>query len=119
LPGPASGAAEGASVPAVAGYFDDVADELDRCGLTVDAVEIDARRPLSGRLVVAAWPAGTTPGGRLTVVLRWRQDTGWWGTQRGVPGRSTAGPAAAPREVVRILHELAGAGTPGPRPSGG
>lgn len=100
-------------MPAVAGYFDDVADELDRRGLTVDAVQIDARRPLSGHLVVAAEAARGAPGQRLTAVLRWRQDTGWWGTHKDGASTPTAGPAAHPREVAGILQELAAAGVGG------
>ncbi len=56
----------------VAAYFDDVVAALGDVGVRTSSVEIDARQPLRGRLVV------TEPGATRSRVLDWHRDTGWW-----------------------------------------
>lgn len=77
------------SAISVTRYFDEVVDLLVRSGISVDSVAIDLSpaAPMRGQLMTGRGP-----------VLRWREDLGW------TSGARSAGPAAHPGEVVRLLE---------------
>ncbi|GLZ31757.1 hypothetical protein Lesp02_39450 [Lentzea sp. NBRC 105346] len=72
----------------ITNYFDEVVDQLGRAGISVDSVAIDLSpaEPMRGQLTTGLGP-----------VLRWREDLGW------TSGARSAGPAAHPGEVARLL----------------
>lgn len=95
----------------LAGYLDDVADELERNGVAVDAMEIDARRPLKGRLVIARTVTRRLIGSSASLTLTWQRDFGWSLAMRGRLGEPSTGwrhlygdPGAAPDVVADFLR---------------
>jgi hypothetical protein len=92
----------------IAGYLDDVADELARRRIPVSTLEIDTRPPVTGRLVlgetgvvgpVTADPVGDRP------TLSWRQDLGWSvGRHAALSRGRRAAPTAEPADVADFLQ---------------
>lgn len=100
-----------AEVDAVSAYLDDVADELERQGTVVETIAIDARKPLSGRLMIQQQVDPARPRG-VTTRLNWQQDFGWSLETRGHPGEPEGGwfflyadPAATPATVEDFLRK--------------
>lgn len=58
-------------------YLDSVADELEQYGLVVEAMTIDGRKPLSGRLAVRKKTGEVIPGIGSSISLEWQRDFGW------------------------------------------
>jgi hypothetical protein len=58
-------------------YLDSVADELEQYGLVVEAMTIDGRKPLSGRLAVRKKTGEVIPGIGSAISLEWQRDFGW------------------------------------------
>lgn len=58
-------------------YLDSVADELEQYGLVVDALTVDGRTPLSGRLAVRKESGEVIPGVGSALSLEWQGDFGW------------------------------------------
>ena len=96
------------TVEQAAAYLDAVVLALSAAGIRTSSVEIDSRRPLTGRLVV------TCAGHPETLVLDWRRDTGWWLARQSRVGVRPTGwrvlsgdPAAAPADVAgQFEHDL-------------
>lgn len=84
-------------------YLDSVADELERYELVVDALTVDGRKPLSGRLAVRERSGAAIPGVGSALSLEWQCDFGW--------STRTHGPGA-PRDGWFHLYADAAA-TPG------
>ena len=95
-------------VPDVAAYLDDVVAALGAAGIRTSSIEIDARRPLTGRLVV------TRSGHQEVLVLDWHRDKGWRIARRTRVGARPRGwrllsgdPAARPADLVgQIQYDL-------------
>lgn len=95
-------------LPDAAAYLDDVAAALGAAGIRTSSIEIDARRPLTGRLVV------TRIGHPEVLVLDWHRDKGWRIARRARAGARPKGwrllsgdPAARPTDVVgQFQHAL-------------
>lgn len=95
------------AVQEVAAYLDDVVIALADAGVRTSSIEIDARQPLVGRLVV-------TGGNPRTPVLEWRRDNGWWLGWRSRIGARPNGwrmlsgdPRADPADVAgQFCHDL-------------
>lgn len=106
-----------ATVGETADYLDHVADELDRRGVPVGSVEIDARAPVTGRLVLTGpspayllSPRLDMPAAPRVVSLHWHQDRGWT-MARGMPdgirhpiARTDIEPAELASRVLPVLH---------------
>lgn len=94
-------------------YLDSVADELEQYGLTVDALTIDGRKPLSGRLAVRKESGAAIPGVGSVISLEWQRDFGW-STRTHGPGAPRDGwfhlyadDAATPAVVTEfVLNEV-------------
>jgi hypothetical protein len=94
-------------------YLDGVADELEEYGLVVDAMTIDGRKPLSGRLAVRKKTGEAIPGIGGAISLEWQRDFGWstrtYGTDAPRDGwfHLYADDAASPAVVAEfVLHEV-------------
>jgi hypothetical protein len=66
-------------------YLDLVADNLEQHGLVVDALALDCRNPISGRLSIRTESGAPIPGIGSTISLEWQQGFGWSTTTHG-PG---------------------------------
>jgi hypothetical protein len=64
-------------------YLDSVADGLEQHGLVVRAMNIDARKPLSARLLVRKESGETIPGIGSAISLEWQLAFGWSATTHG------------------------------------
>ncbi|HEX5401819.1 MAG TPA: hypothetical protein VFX16_05915 [Pseudonocardiaceae bacterium] len=64
-------------------YLDQAADELEQHGLVVGAMTIDARKPLSARLLVRKESGEVIPGTGSAISLEWQQGFGWSTTTHG------------------------------------
>lgn len=58
-------------------YLDVVADGLEQHGLVVDALAVDGRKPISGRLSVRMESGAPIPGIGSAISLEWQQGFGW------------------------------------------
>lgn len=96
------------SVRDAATYLDEVVAALDEVGVRASSIEIDARHPLTARLVVAGLDDPET------LVLDWRRDGGWWVARRRRPNARPTGwrqltgdPRAAATDVAAVFqHDL-------------
>jgi hypothetical protein len=64
-------------------YLDQVADHLEQHGFVVDALTIDARKPVSARLAVKKESGEVIPGVGTAISLEWQRDFGWSTTTHG------------------------------------
>jgi hypothetical protein len=58
-------------------YLDLAADGLERVGLVVDAIALDGRKPITGRLSVRRKSGEPIPGIGSAISLEWQQGFGW------------------------------------------
>lgn len=99
-----------AEVAATSTYLDTVADELERDGVAVESIAIDARKPLSARLSIHPGPARLAVG---STFLNWQRGFGWSLETHGAPGEPPGGwfhlyadPDATPDVIVGFLREV-------------
>jgi hypothetical protein len=79
----ARGGATPAEIDSCVTYLDEVADQLERHGLVVDALTIDARKPVSARLAVKKESGDPIPGIGTAISLEWQRNFGWSTTTHG------------------------------------
>jgi hypothetical protein len=95
----------------IAGYLDDVADELARRSIPVFTMEIDTRAPVTGRLVLDPGSVLRPLLANRPLALTWRQDTGWSVAEPAVDGplagRRGVAPGAPPATVADFLQRSA------------
>ncbi|HEX3588797.1 MAG TPA: hypothetical protein VHV74_04125 [Pseudonocardiaceae bacterium] len=104
-------------------YLDQVADHLEQHGLLVDAMTIDARKPVSARLAVKKESGEVIPGVGSAISLEWQRDFGWSTTTHG-PGAPRDGwfhlyadDTASPGVVTEfVLNEVLPKDTPNGKP---
>ncbi|HKN99565.1 MAG TPA: hypothetical protein VJX10_20760 [Pseudonocardiaceae bacterium] len=100
-------------------YLDRVADHLEQHGLLVDAMTIDARKPVSARLSVKKESGEAIPGVGSAISLEWQRDFGWSTTTHGPDAPRDgwfhlyADDAASPGVVTEfVLNEVLPNGKP-------
>lgn len=94
-------------------YLDQVADELEQYELVVDAIAVDGRKPISGRLSIRKESGAAIPGIGSAISLEWQQGFGWSTTTHGPDAPKDgwfhlyANDAAAPGVVTEfVLNEV-------------
>jgi Family of unknown function (DUF6292) len=99
-----------ADVDTTSAYLDTVADELERDGVAVESIAIDARKPLSARLSVHPGRERLAAG---VTFLNWQRGFGWSLETHGAPDEPPGGwfhlyadPDATPDAVVGFLRKV-------------